>query len=519
MALPPDIDPNGKRFIRYGFVWLLAPGDPRYPFELLMAPDDAGAPKTAEQRVVRQFPPTDKPGGVLAVVLARVSETLYFAARHTYRERLADGSLGSTVTLGNLTVWRSGTAALIPDPLPDIPNSVAPPTAVIADSGTDAPHVRISWTRPFDRFIRSYEVQVRHNTSTGGDGVYRTTAMIDRDVTPQAFHGPVRDGQSWRARVRSLGPVPTIVSAWAVSADHIVNVEGYADPTFGTPLAGATEITYPIDLYDDDTYYILAYSRESSAAAQADPTVSPQYFVGRLEAGDPLLRIPTRANYYRRTLLVAYNVNDVRGNDSGVTETQATGGPAPIGDPAWAGTPIDNITSSGMRLNWTNGDASATTRIFRGGVYVAEVAAAGTTYTATGLDPSTEYEWDIVHFKNNTYSGFAGVQRATTTTPTLGTPTSFEAHGEGEPGAAAVAGSFMVGTGGEGATHSIQRLNGSWADVTIVPPGQTTWAHIDQAETGNTKSFRVIAKRTGWNDSAASAIDTGKYSEIVEPVP
>lgn len=522
MPLPTPIDPNGKRRIRYGFVWLLAPGDVRYPFELLMAPDDgAGEPDTSEARVVREFAPINKPGGVLGIVVvsaATASEKRWFSARHVYRVPPADDGIDSVVTQGALLPWRAATALELPDPLPDVPTSVSAPSNVLCDSGTSEPRIRATWTRPNDRYVRAYEVQARHNTSTGGDGIFRTVAIVDRDVTPQAFHGPVRDGQSWRVRVRALGPVPTIFSAWAESGDHTANVEGYADPTFGTPLAGAAEITYPIDSYDDDTAYILVYSREHSSSGQADPMETPQYFVERIDNPTSLVRIPTRANYYRRTLLVAYNVNDVRGNDSGVLETQASGGPAPDGPPVWDGTPIDSIGADTMTLHWTDGDPQATTVIFRDGQYFAEVANGVEQYVATGLDASTEYEWDIAHFENNTYSDFAGVQRATTTTPTLGTPTSFEAHSEGEPGAAGVAGSFVVGTGGEGATHHIQRDKSGWATVVSVPPGQTTWQHIDDAEDGNNYDFRVYAERTGWTNSANSATDDATYDDVVEPI-
>jgi len=59
------------------------------------------------------------------------------------------------------------------------------------------------------------------------------------------------------------------------------------------------------------------------------------------------------------------------------------------------------VSTTQITLNWTNGDAGAQTQIYRGGVLVTTIAIGVTTYSDTGLQPTTLYDYYIKHIKNS----------------------------------------------------------------------------------------------------------------------
>ncbi len=395
--------------------------------------------------------------------------------------------------------------------------AVIAPSNVSISSGTNADRIHVIWQQTTDANIDFYEVQVRHN-STGaippaenGADVWEAPETVTRFQNELYINGP-RQGQSWRARVRTVNTAGD-TSIWVESADHVVTIHGTATPTFGTPQAGSGGITYSITL-DDFTDYVEVYSRTHATTGQSNPIENTQYLVTRwLVRSEPTYTIPTVANQFRRTLLVAYNRFGERGIDNGVVETQGVAGapltaPNTLASPAQTGTTVD--------LTWVNGDGTAETWIYKNGQHFDTVTAGGTAVTATGLEPNTSYDWDIRHHLAGDFSPFAGILVQATGVGTLGAPTAINGFGSGSTGAAAVTITWELGTDGQGADYSIERSatgTGGWGNIGDVGAGVLMFQHVDNAELDNEFFFRVIAHKSGWNDSPPTGNTTATYTD------
>jgi len=131
-------------------------------------------------------------------------------------------------------------------------------------------------------------------------------------------------------------------------------------------------------------------------------------------------------------------------------------------------------------LNWTNGDATAQTRIYRGGALLTTVAAGVVTFTDTGRTPNTAYSYQVEHLKNSVASGrTAAVSGTTLVDGPDAPPTSLTA---GNPGAGQV---NLTWTNGDAtaATEVYRTVNGVDTLVATVAAGVA--AYID-APGGNT---------------------------------
>lgn len=437
-----------------------------------------------------------------------------------YLEGMTEGShefrVRAVNSLGVASIWVYDRVTVV-----GVPSPTTAPTDPVVTSGLVEPRIKLRWTPvpvATNPYIVNYEAEVRHDPATGGDGLWKPAGMVGADAAEVIYAG-VRHNQQWQGRVRAID-VGGGQSAWVTSALHTVKLEGFPDPTFGTPVADVDAVDYPVT-FDADTAYVDFWSREHVAASGADPLETPQYYAGRLNAGELSLRIPTTANYYRRTLAVAFGPRGQTRGTFALTETQAVNVAAgPSGPPT--GLTIGTTTTTTIPISWTNGDATAQTRIYVDGAPVFDQTAGLTAYTIPGLEPSTSYEIQVAHLKNGKLSSLTGIQVGTTQAAVLGAPQDVSAFAdpgpESDPGfpLPRVAVTFTPGTDGQDATHQLQRspddLTG-WTDRgSPAAPGITLIYDSDAIEAGNTWYFRLIAKRTGWTDSPPSASDPGTYS-------
>ena len=84
------------------------------------------------------------------------------------------------------------------------------------------------------------------------------------------------------------------------------------------------------------------------------------------------------------------------------------------------GLPVTSLSatpgSTSVQLSWTNTDATAQIRVYRGASLVTTLSAASTTYTNTGLSPITSYSFTVKYFKD-AIEGSASNTATTTTLP------------------------------------------------------------------------------------------------------
>ena len=85
-------------------------------------------------------------------------------------------------------------------------------------------------------------------------------------------------------------------------------------------------------------------------------------------------------------------------------------------------------TVGGLDLAWTNGDATAQTRIYNGATLLATANAAATTYSVTGLTGATAYTLTVKHFKDSVDSVGANFNSTTTS---LASPNSLSISSTG----------------------------------------------------------------------------------------
>ncbi len=100
--------------------------------------------------------------------------------------------------------------------------------------------------------------------------------------------------------------------------------------------------------------------------------------------------------------------------------------PAPTGAPTWAGTPITQVTTSGMTLNWNDNSSDETGFVLFNSLddvtytYFATAPAGSSTYRALGLTPSTLYYWKVAAINEGGASAYTiSSSQATTATSTF----------------------------------------------------------------------------------------------------
>ena len=90
-----------------------------------------------------------------------------------------------------------------------------------------------------------------------------------------------------------------------------------------------------------------------------------------------------------------YNAGGLSAADSDSATTTAVG---PIAEPNTL--TAENYAVGQIKLDWVNGDATAVTRIYRGGIQVAELGAGVTTATISGHSAGTAYAFTARHYKD-----------------------------------------------------------------------------------------------------------------------
>jgi hypothetical protein len=169
-------------------------------------------------------------------------------------------------------------------------------------------------------------------------------------------------------------------------------------------------------------------------------------------------------------------------------------------------------------LAWESGDATATTRLYLGGVFHVEKNAGVTTHLITNLESNHTYVVGFRHLENGIFNPLettvAVEVTVATAQGTLGTPASVVATTV-DPASVKI--DWAVGSPvPSGTYYLVERSDtdawgGEEETVITTGAGVLTYTHQDLTEAGNTWYFRVTAKRQDWTDSAASSSDSAAY--------
>ncbi len=277
----------------------------------------------------------------------------------------------------------------------------------------------------------------------------------------------------------------------------------FADPGIGWT-SGSSDITYDID-FDPETSRIEVFSIEAaSLPLGAAPETAP-YHAATVLPGQPILVIATTPNWYRSATFVPYDKNGTIGRRESRNDKQAYNPSAgPSGDPSGLSSPAQADTT--IDLSWTNGDATAETRVYRNDVVVHTAAAGATTWQDSGLDPSTEYKYYLDHYKNGQGSGFSNTIYPSTTAPTAPTPLWLYACGRKVEGMKIVWGN--ADTSFKTVIFRSDTQFGTYVEIKVVAAGVNYTFH---GSGSGLKWFKVKHRKTGYQDSAFSYEDSGVY--------
>lgn len=391
--------------------------------------------------------------------------------------------------------------------------SVPAPTGVVLSGNAQEGRLYITWNPPPNYgYVAYYEIEGRHiDPATGGDGVWRPYPPDDgRDgITQSTIYG-VHNGEQWEARVRTVSTMDGR-SAWAYSPTKTVYqlaVIGDSDWT----LVGVDEgVEVEITNYDIAAL-VEVYARENAGSGGDDPPHTPQYRVTELRPGDAAYLIP--ADDYVRAFLVAFNAYAEPSPPTDVKEAQMGGGVGPSAPPSGLSSPSQDYES--IDISWTNGDVSATTRVYVNGQLYQTAPAAYTSDTIEDLESDTTYDIVIRHYKNgveNPTDNSVTISQATAK-GTLGTPTGLAVQ---TVNPAKVKLTWALGSpGGEGATYVIERsdtgaFGGEEEQIGTTGVGATQFTHEDEDEAEYTWYFRIKATRNKWNDSSWTSGVQGTY--------
>ena len=168
-------------------------------------------------------------------------------------------------------------------------------------------------------------------------------------------------------------------------------------------------------------------------------------------------------------------------------------------------------TASGMTLDWTPGDVSLHTEVWRGGVLLVTLNPGVATYNATGLDDNALYSWKVRHRTGDQFSAFSATETAWTLplnftgAPTLTSRTAVQ---------------FVVGWTNEDATAKTQvwvddGAGGAFTRFSTVAAGVA--AETITGLSGN-KQYKVKLKHEGVTSGLASASFSPLLTEYTHPV-
>lgn len=394
-----------------------------------------------------------------------------------------------------------------------LPWYVAPATGLVLTTGTNEPRIKATWTASTDALAWRYEVEARRSD----EGTWRGFGFVSAD-TVTAFISPVQHGEVWTVRVRTVRRVGTR-SDW-VEDDHTVGLIGASLFEYAVTADGSG-VDYALT-FGVNCETIELYTVAHAASGGANPEVSVLYLAARIArptSGQVTQRIATTANYYRRTKIISYNATGLKGQESDIIETQANvTGSGPSGAPSGLAEVSGGTGTDYINIEWTNGDATATTRVWVDGTVIYTAAAGDTTYTISGLSPSATIQVDVDHFKNGQASAKNGVVEMTTDGATLDAPTGFVSHGM-SGGPPYLWAGWAMGANAEGAQTVVEASEiGDFSDAieltdaSPTPPGATSLASSTGLLTVyTTYTFRAKHTRTGSTDSDWSDTDTATY--------
>lgn len=324
----------------------------------------------------------------------------------------------------------------------------------------------------------------------------------DADGNP----GPIVEGTIGVSGSVSYGipAVELVLTAEATAAD---DVAGYG-------------MVHALLTFSRDIDHFLVYTAEDAAAGVAAPrydnaslSATIRRLEGDIESDDDWVMmhdIATTASYYRKVYVIAVGPTGLR-SDPWIEELQAVDtGTAPTAPPSSFSVSMPGGGSTATAsLTWTNGDASAQTRIRRNGVVVAIVAAGVASFDDDGLTPTSEYQYVIDHYRNGQTSASAS-DTASTSTPTLAVPTWASGYPQGFLGGSG--GRFKVGISVVNPDPLAETLVYMDADGTDTGP-YTLEATIPAGGTSVTLGkplpedhyFYLVSRRSGFGDSADSS--------------
>jgi hypothetical protein len=278
---------------------------------------------------------------------------------------------------------------------------------------------------------------------------------------------------------------------------------GYDDPRIADPAitahANAGEIIYNF-AWDAESAFVDVWTHEHAATGAGNPPITGPYYAGRVYPGQTQLVIATADNY-RTTYMVAYHKDGTKGKVYSF-ENQATDtGSGPSSAPT--NLTIGTETQTTIPITWTNGDSSAQTRVYVDGVVESTRPAGATSYTIEGLDPNTNYEIEIDHYKNGQPSSKDGPDTGTTTSlGTLNPPTLADVCGQTTTGVKAVWQNEEGGAQTVIGRHTVS--GGPYTEIKTVGAGLMETTHADGS---GLYYFKVRHRKAGWTDSAWSSLE------------
>jgi hypothetical protein len=305
------------------------------------------------------------------------------------------------------------TPALAATDLPD-PFTTEPVSNVQAFTGTRDPRIRVTWSPSNDNYIGYYLVQAQRLFPYDlADATMHTVGRFEPGEQLAYIPGAA-DGEQWAIQVIAVN-VNGKQSA-PVTIYHTVVIVKVAQFTYVvTPMADVIqyEITFGVE-----AQYVEFFTVENDASGGDDPPETSEYSGGYLDRkdGEVLVKqIQIRPGRYRKTKMVAWDVNWRKGLVSSVIESSpATGGTGPAGAPTWDTPEATLVTQTSMRLHLLSADVTAESRLYKNGTVI-KTAAAGVLFvdvTGLGINEANTFRWD--HIKSGIPSVMSDVRLLST---------------------------------------------------------------------------------------------------------
>jgi hypothetical protein len=358
-------------------------------------------------------------------------------------------------------------------------------------------------TWPYDELVIGGDVRAK-DTSLTLDVTTRVVSLTRDLLTDTKTNATLsKDPALLTDRLRR----PPRRPRFGARASSLFDQIGVADPAIGPEGVADEMISYPI-VWDADTAYVEVWSRESSGASTPAVPETGSFYVGRFRPPIAQVDIATTNLYYRRTRFAAFTKDGIRGVTMEFGPTQAdnpnTGPSAPP-----SGLTIGTETSTTVPLTWTNGDSSASTRIYRDGQVVHTEPPGSSSWTDTGLAPSTSYDYEIDHYKDDVASAKDGPDTATTlASGTLPAPTSFTAA------CSATYGVLCNWSSEDPSAKTVIERSpdgaSGWIERGTANEGVQKWWDYTRDD-GSTWYWRAFHRKDGWTDSAPTSSQSADY--------